>query len=65
MDQPQQEEAYLTCWNQTIQPSLHNSTAQVLNTGSLCNAKIFANGLRQNQNVQEFTHTHTQIKQGI
>lgn len=59
MDQPQQEEAYLTCWNQTILPSLHNSAAQVLNTGSLCNAKNFANGLRQNQNVQEFTHTHT------
>lgn len=62
MDQPQQEEAYLTCSNQTGLPSLHTSVAHVSTTGSLCNAKIFANILRQKQKVREFTHAHKSNK---
>lgn len=62
MDQPQQEEAYLTCSNQTSLPSLHTSDPCISNTGSLCNVKIFANILRQKQKELEFIHTHKSNK---
>jgi len=59
-EQPQQEGACQTCWNQSTFPRLHSPPARPPTQALYVQA--FADGLRQNQRALEFTHAHKSNK---